>query len=93
MADAVRPVTMMISDRPETTASSMTYWIIGLSTSGRISFGAPWSRGGTAIRARRRERPPCALSCSSLISDSGEGVYFPSESLDPHTLKALARGH
>src|SRR4029453_8735863 len=36
---------MMISDRPEATASSTTYWIIGLSTSGSISLGCAFVAG------------------------------------------------
>src|SRR4030095_3960006 len=40
---------MMISDRPEATASSTTYWIIGLSTSGSISFGCALVAGSTRV--------------------------------------------
>src|SRR3990167_191272 len=34
-----QPVTMMISSIPALTASSTTYWMIGLSTIGSISLG------------------------------------------------------
>src|SRR5262245_51676549 len=40
---------MMISDRPEATASSTTYWIIGLSTSGSISFGCAFVAGRNLV--------------------------------------------
>src|SRR5512138_3099387 len=53
---------MMISESPEATASSTTYWIIGLSTSGSISFGCAFvagknrvpnpAAGNTALRTR-----------------------------------------
>src|SRR5262245_10421489 len=40
---------MMISDRPEATASSTTYWIIGLSTRGSISFGCAFVAGRNRV--------------------------------------------
>src|SRR5215831_2344493 len=40
---------MMISDRPEATASSTTYWIIGLSTRGSISFGCAFVAGKNRV--------------------------------------------
>src|SRR2546425_770393 len=49
MARLPRPVTMMISDRPEATASSTTYWIIGLSTRGSISFGCAFVAGRNRV--------------------------------------------
>src|SRR5262245_35787604 len=45
---------MMISDRPEATASSTTYWIIGLSTSGSISLGC------ALVAGRKRVPRPAA---------------------------------
>ncbi len=39
MARLPRPVMMRMSVRPAATASSTTYWIDGLSTTGSISFG------------------------------------------------------
>ena len=36
---SMRPVTRMMLSIPEATASSTPYWMIGLSTSGSISFG------------------------------------------------------
>src|SRR5881296_1976007 len=65
MARLPRPVTMMISDRPEATASSTTYWIIGLSTSGSISFGC-------ALVAGRNRVPSPAAGNTALRMGAGE---------------------
>ncbi len=43
--DLPRPVTMMIDSTPDCTASSTTYWMSGLSTSGSISFGEAFVAG------------------------------------------------
>jgi hypothetical protein len=45
MADLPRPVTMMIDSTPDSTASSTTYWMSGLSTSGSISLGEAFVAG------------------------------------------------
>src|SRR6478736_3060747 len=62
MAFLPRPVTMMMLVRPAATASSITYWMIGLSTRGSISFGCALvagrkrvprpAAGNTALRMR-----------------------------------------
>src|SRR5262245_62081105 len=49
-----RPVTMMMLVRPAATASSTTYWMIGLSTSGSISFGC------ALVAGRKRVPRPAA---------------------------------
>src|ERR1700758_525220 len=54
MARLLRPVTRMISSRPEATASSTTYWMVGLSTSGSISLG--WA----LVAGRNRVPSPAA---------------------------------
>src|SRR5215467_3263067 len=54
MARLFRPVTRMISSRPEATASSTTYWMVGLSTSGNISLG--WA----FVAGRKRVPKPAA---------------------------------
>src|SRR5258708_2328097 len=54
MAFLPRPVTMMMLVRPAATASSMTYWMIGLSTRGSISFG--WA----LVAGRKRVPRPAA---------------------------------
>src|SRR5712691_9928770 len=54
MARLLRPVTRMISSRPEATASSTTYWMMGLSTSGSISLG--WA----LVAGRKRVPSPAA---------------------------------
>src|SRR5688572_13026701 len=45
MAFLPRPVTMTMFGTPEATASSTPYWIVGLSTSGSISFGCAFVAG------------------------------------------------
>src|SRR3989442_11224793 len=40
---------MMISARPDATASSTTYWIVGLSTSGSISLGWAFVAGRNRV--------------------------------------------
>src|SRR6266566_652695 len=55
MALLSRPVTMMIDSIPEATASSTTYWINGLSTSGNISFG------DALVAGRKRVPRPAAV--------------------------------
>src|SRR5713101_4155048 len=73
MARLLRPVTRMISSSPEATASSTTYWMVGLSTTVSISFGCALvagrkrvpspAAGRTALRTLLRlpaEPPACA---------------------------------
>src|SRR2546426_9493847 len=55
---------MMISDRPEATASSTTYWIIGLSTRGSISLGC-------ALVAGRNRVPSPAAGKTALRTFMG----------------------
>src|SRR5437879_4562560 len=54
MARLLRPVTRMISSRPEATASSTTYWMVGLSTRGSISLGC------ALVAGRKRVPSPAA---------------------------------
>src|SRR2546427_3975541 len=49
---------MMISERPEATASSTTYWIIGLSTSGSISFGCALVAGRNRVPSPAAGKTP-----------------------------------
>src|SRR5438093_8782869 len=74
-----RPVTMMILVRPAATASSMTYWMIGLSTRGSISFG--W-----ALVAGRNRVPRPAAGNTIPPRDQGpaEGDAAPRRS-EEHT--------
>src|SRR3990167_1929886 len=72
MARLPRPVTMMISARPDATASSTTYWIIGLSTSGSISLG--W-----ALVAGRKRVPRPAAGNTALRTIMGSS-YSPAPS-------------
>src|SRR6266568_3650994 len=54
MAFLPRPVTMMIFVSPAATASSMTYWMMGLSTRGSISLGC------ALVAGRKRVPRPAA---------------------------------
>src|SRR5579862_1456241 len=49
MAFLPRPVTRMMLSTPAATASSTPYWMIGLSTSGSISFGCALVAGRNRV--------------------------------------------
>src|SRR5690606_14350689 len=57
----LRPVTMRTSSRPAATASSTTYWIAGLSTTGSIPLGVAFVAG------RNRVPRPAAGMTALLI--------------------------
>jgi hypothetical protein len=61
MAFLPRPVTMMMLVRPAATASSITYWMMGLSTRGSISLGC-------ALVAGRKRVPRPAAGKTALRS-------------------------
>src|SRR6188508_685520 len=81
MAFLPRPVTMMMLVRPAATASSITYWMIGLSTRGSISFGCALvagrkrvprpAAGKTALRMR-------GMSDASIAQCLTSGVWWTS---------------
>src|SRR5713101_3833128 len=71
MARLLRPVTRMISSRPEATASSTTYWMVGLSTRGSISFG--W-----ALVAGRKRVPSPAAGKTALRTFASIRIQCPS---------------
>src|SRR3990172_2983197 len=84
MAFLPRPVTTMMSWMPEATASSMTYWIVGLSTIGNISLG--WA----LVAGRKRVPSPAAgntafriVIASPLAVSSGKSGHA-REALDLH---------
>ena len=56
----LRPVTMSTSCRPAATASSTTYWMAGLSTTGSISFGI-------ALVAGRKRVPRPATGMTAFV--------------------------
>src|SRR5207247_1014345 len=88
MAFLPRPVTMMMLVRPAATASSITYWMIGLSTRGSISFGC------ALVAGRKRVPRPAAgkTALRSFMWSSGiiarrpaageSGVILPAPVLD-----------
>jgi hypothetical protein len=62
-----RPVMIKMSLMPAATASSTTYWIAGLSTTGSISFGC-------AFVAGRNRVPSPAAGMTALVTDMGGGA-------------------
>ena len=60
MARLLRPVTRMISSSPEATASSTTYWMMGLSTGGSTSLGC-------ALVAGRKRRVPSPAAGNTAL--------------------------
>ena len=62
MAFLPRPVTSMMLSMPEARASSTPYWMIGLSTSGNISFG--WA----LVAGRNRVPNPAAGNTAFRIT-------------------------
>src|SRR5437660_11609098 len=61
MEALLRPVMSSTSSRPAATASSTTYWIAGLSTTGSISFGV-------ALVAGRNLVPRPAAGMTALVT-------------------------
>src|SRR5437773_1571708 len=78
MAFLPRPVTMMMLVRPAATASSITYWMMGLSTRGSISLG--WA----LVAGRKRVPRPAAgntalrtqgfIGCGPSSGDASTGA-------------------
>ena len=80
-----RAVTMTIWSMPAATASSTAYWMIGLSTSGSISFGI------VLVAGRNRVPSPAAgntavltLSFTQSTFQSGESRVHGSTALPSH---------
>src|SRR5580693_8776750 len=63
----LRPVIMSTSFRPAATASSTTYWIAGLSTTGSISLGV-------AFVAGRNRVPRPAAGTTALVTGPMSGM-------------------
>src|SRR6185436_4423191 len=79
---------MMIEVSPEATASSITYWMIGLSTRGSISLGC------ALVAGRKRVPSPAAgkTALRSFFIALGHATTRPPEALPGHaTLTAHAR--
>ena len=57
----LRPVMMRMSSMPAATASSTTYWMAGLSTTGSISLGC-------ALVAGRKRVPRPAAGMTALVT-------------------------
>src|SRR5574341_2016328 len=93
---------MMISCSPEATASSTTYWMVGLSTRGSISFG--WAlvagrnrvpspaAGNTPFRTFMRALPsPAAAGRSSGRSAPPHAFQHRDDGEDAHRLREEER--
>src|SRR5882762_5753192 len=63
---------MMILLTPEATASSITYWMIGLSTSGSISFGCALVAGRKRVPSPAAGRTALRTFCGLTKEWSGE---------------------
>src|SRR5574341_370452 len=85
MAFLPRPVTMMMLVRPAATASSITYWMIGLSTSGSISLGCAFVAG-----RKRVPRPAAGKTALRILFIAG---MLPQGSRGPPDACAILRGH
>src|SRR5258705_1476900 len=82
MARLLRPVTMMISDRPEATASSTTYWIVGLSTRGSISLGCALVAGRNRVPSPAAGKTALRTLMRELLSSGADrGPVLPVERL------------
>src|SRR5437773_4804441 len=100
MARLPRPVTIATRSRPAATASSTTYWIMGLSTRGSISFGCAFvagrnrvprpAAGNTALRtimASSYLAPPSALAPSSARAAPPDALEHGDEGEDAPSLE------
>src|SRR5579884_4430119 len=97
METLLRPVIISTSSRPAATASSTTYWIAGLSTTGSISFGVAFvagrnrvprpAAGMTALRMRGRVSVMLGTLMRHTANGRGTGGEHPAlsrrESVDP----------
>src|SRR5688572_21286350 len=73
IARLLRPVTMMISDSPEATASSTTYWMVGLSTSGSISLGWALVAGRNRVPRPAAGKTALRTFMGRLLSGGADG--------------------
>src|SRR5262245_47937478 len=70
---------MMISDRPEATASSTTYWIVGLSTRGSISLGCALVAGRNRVPSPAAGKTALRTLMRGLLSGANRGPLLPVE--------------
>ena len=68
----LRPVIIRMSSSPAAAASSTTYWMAGLSTTGSISLGV-------ALVAGRKRVPRPAAGTTALVTFVGtlSGIFVP----------------
>src|SRR5437764_8525340 len=82
---------MMISCSPEATASSTTYWMIGLSTSGSISLG--WALVAGRNRVPRPAAGKTALRTTGGTSDRSRGIARDANTMGVVLDPAYVRDH
>src|SRR5690349_725098 len=82
IAFLLRPVTSRTSVRPASTASSTTYWIAGLSTTGSISLGVALVAG--------RKRVPSPATVTTALVTGRLGVVVRSLAMDQRLVGCLA---
>src|SRR5437763_17198753 len=81
---------MMISCSPEATASSTTYWMVGLSTRGSISLGCAFVAGRNRVprpAAGKTALRTFAAGIASYLAHS-DGVCATPESADEYVARA-----
>src|SRR6266540_6679741 len=97
MAYLPRPMTIRMSSRPACTASSTTYWMAGLSTTGTISFGCAFEAGRkrvpspaagmTAFRTFTSAKPPTQVVVDSQgLAETSSAAARPAGSTAPGEL-------
>src|SRR5678809_537345 len=62
----------MISSSPEATASSTTYWMVGLSTSGSISFGCALVAGRKRVPRPAAGKTATLTGCTAVMVPDGQ---------------------
>src|SRR5271169_6845677 len=85
MERLLRPVTSSTSSRPAATASSTTYWMAGLSTTGSISLGV-------ALVAGRNLVPRPAAGITALVTSAMSRTLANPRHGPSHVLVPLASG-
>src|SRR5688500_17552399 len=94
MAFLPRPVTMMMLVRPAATASSITYWMIGLSTRGSISLGWALVAGRNRVPRPAAGKTALRTFMGGLLSGGADGgpVVPVERLLDPASALHLGGG-
>src|SRR5215468_7419233 len=89
IAVLLRPVTSTSSSSPDATASSTTYWMVGLSTSGSISFGCALVAGMKRVPRPAAGKTPLRTVLAMMGSECGWSGFRLSADLDAELLHAV----